>query len=261
MPALSSQQVSACQHSALTSRRGSPLRLTRQRWGCRSRQRKAISHVEAAHNANDGIGAKIGRFARQLQGALPLVGIISRLASPSGGIASDKLAYPEFCRMVLDKPPEGFNECLQDWGQRHGPPGSRRLVMLFLWMAREGAALVPRQKVMSAAKRVRVTQDIEIEVERFEAAAQETTEKYEYVSPPEPALQQIVDMAVDALCLLSLGVKESETIPSADADALVSIVPGCFIGQNDLLTPEVNIKQFVELALSGRQERAAAPLR
>ena len=38
-----------------------------------------------------GIGAKVGRFARQLQGALPLVGIISRLASPSGGIASDKL--------------------------------------------------------------------------------------------------------------------------------------------------------------------------
>ena len=30
-------------------------------------------------------------------------------------------AYTEFCRMVLDKPPESFNESLHHWGQRHGP--------------------------------------------------------------------------------------------------------------------------------------------
>ena len=30
-------------------------------------------------------------------------------------------AYPEFCRMIIDKPPEGFNDCLQLWGERHGP--------------------------------------------------------------------------------------------------------------------------------------------
>ncbi|KAK9867971.1 hypothetical protein WJX84_010373 [Apatococcus fuscideae] len=215
----------------------------------------------AQQNANEGIGAKVGRFARQLQGALPLVGIISRLASPSGGIASDKLAYTEFCRMVLDKPPESFNESLHHWGQRHGPPGSRRLVMLFLWMAREGAGLVPRQKIMSAAKRVRVTQDIEIEVERFEAACRETLEKYEFVTPPEPGLQQIIDVAVDALCLLSLGVKESEAISPIESAALASIIPGCFIGRADLLNPEVDIKQFVDLAMAGRQERAVAPLR
>ena len=60
---------------------------------------------------------------------------------------------------------------------------------------------------------------------------------------------------------LAAGVKESETISAADAEALVSIVPGCFIGQSDIFTPAVNIKQFVELALSGRQERASPSLR
>ena len=31
-------------------------------------------------------------------------------------------------------------------------------------------------------------------------------QKYEYVSPPEAGVQQVIDMAVDALCLLSLGM-------------------------------------------------------
>ena len=30
-------------------------------------------------------------FARQVQGAMPVVGLISRLAAPSGGIGSDEL--------------------------------------------------------------------------------------------------------------------------------------------------------------------------
>lgn len=67
--------------------------------------------------------------------------------------------------------------------------------------------------------------------------------------------------SVDWPTCIAAGVKESDTISQADAEALISIVPGCFIGRSDLLTPEVNIKQFVDLALSGRQERAAAPMR
>ena len=36
-------------------------------------------------------GDNIKRVARQVQGALPLVGLLSRLTSPSGGIGKDML--------------------------------------------------------------------------------------------------------------------------------------------------------------------------
>ena len=38
-----------------------------------------------------GIGSMFKSFARQVQGAMPVVGLISRLAAPSGGIGSDEL--------------------------------------------------------------------------------------------------------------------------------------------------------------------------
>ncbi len=36
----------------------------------------------------------IKRVARQIQGALPVVGLLSRLSSPSGGIGNDIMVMP-----------------------------------------------------------------------------------------------------------------------------------------------------------------------
>ena len=49
-------------------------------------------------------------------------------------------------------------------------------------------------------------------------------QKYEYVSPPEAGVQQIIDMAVDALCLLSLGMP-IPSLPAAHA-ACKHLSPG-----------------------------------
>jgi hypothetical protein len=49
--------------------------------GAGHRRRRAT--VAAA--SEEGIGAQIGRLAKKIQGALPIVGLLSRLASPEGG--------------------------------------------------------------------------------------------------------------------------------------------------------------------------------
>ena len=43
------------------------------------------------YNCLRSFGDNIRRVAKQIQGALPLVGLVSRLASPSGGIGKDML--------------------------------------------------------------------------------------------------------------------------------------------------------------------------
>ena len=41
--------------------------------------------VAAAKAGEDGLAAQLGKIAKRVQGALPIVGLLSRLASPSGG--------------------------------------------------------------------------------------------------------------------------------------------------------------------------------
>ena len=41
-----------------------------------------------------------------------------------------------------------------------------RWLFLMLWMAKFGTGIVPNKDVLNAAKRLRVTQDVEIELDR-----------------------------------------------------------------------------------------------
>jgi len=177
--------------------------------------------VAAAAQKNDSLLDGIKRVAKKVQGGLPIIGLLSRLTSSEGGF--DELAYPEYARSVINAASVDMRNALLALEEKHGKPASSRWVLLLLWMAKTGTGLVPPGDVMNAAKRMRITQDMEIEIDRFVGARERTMKKYEMISPPEPKTADVLAVAVDAMATLCLGLKESEPISDADA-ALLSAV-------------------------------------
>eukprot|EP00884_Botryococcus_braunii_P014100 jgi/Botrbrau1/22691/Bobra.0132s0032.1 len=119
---------------------------------CRSRH---ISRA-AASQSEGGLFDSAKRLAKQVQGALPIVGLLSRLATPEGGIGFDELSYPEFCRKLYDTAGPEFVESSRRWEAKFGKAGQR----------------------------LRVTQDIEIEMDRFEGLRNEKAEGLHIHGPP-----------------------------------------------------------------------------
>lgn len=81
----------------------------------------------AAANA-DASGQKdvfsgVQRVVRRIQAALPIVGLFSRLTATSGGISSDVLSYPEYCRKMIDAAPAGFDQAVAEWEDMFGKVG------------------------------------------------------------------------------------------------------------------------------------------
>ena len=134
-----------------------------------------------------GLADAARRLARTAQGGLPIVGLLSRLAAPGGGVGWDELAYPEFARALVDADASGeasfsssstsnsstsnsstsntssskgaYADAVLEWQERHGKmAGQARYVNLYLWMAFSGGGgLVPARLVALSARRLAVT--------------------------------------------------------------------------------------------------------
>ena len=94
---------------------------------------------------------------KQVQGALPIVGLLSRLAAPEGGIGSDVLAYPEYSRTVFEAAPQGFQIAVADLQDRYGQAAQRKYILLCLWMTQQGAGVIPNKNIVDGARRLRVS--------------------------------------------------------------------------------------------------------
>ena len=44
----------------------------------------------------------MGKLAKKVQGAIPVVSLVSKLLTPEGGIGVETLSYNEYCRIKLD---------------------------------------------------------------------------------------------------------------------------------------------------------------
>lgn len=122
-----------------------------------------------------GLADAAKRLARTVKGGLPIVGLLSRLATPGGGVGWDELAYPEFARALVDadasgeasftsnatssSPKGAYADAVLKWQERHGKMnGQARYVNLYLWMAFSGGGgLVPARLVVLSARRLAVT--------------------------------------------------------------------------------------------------------
>ncbi|GLC44459.1 hypothetical protein PLESTB_000467300 [Pleodorina starrii] len=203
--------------------------------------------VRAVQEKDGGFLSAIGAVAKKVQGALPIVGLVSRLAAPEGGF--DELAYPEFCRSIIDKAPISYRIAQTELEKAYGKPANSRWVLLVLWMSKMGVGLVPAKDILAASRRLRVTQDIEIEVDRFETSKEAVLKKYAMMQRPEGKLEDKVNVAVDALCTLCLGLKEGEAVPEKAAPLLRDIVQGAF---------QEASTELVAASVSNRAARAKA---
>ncbi|PNH12369.1 hypothetical protein TSOC_000663, partial [Tetrabaena socialis] len=186
--------------------------------------------------------------AKKVQGALPIVGLMSRLANPEGG-GFDELAYPEFCRAMINNAPLSFRIAQGELEKVYGKPANSRWVLLILFFTKTGVGIVPTKEIISSARRLRVTQDIEIEVERFEQSKATVLKKYEMVARPEGKLVDRLAVTVDALCMLCIGLKEGEPVPDVAAPFLQDIIVATF--------PEAD-PALIAFAISSKAERGAA---
>jgi len=188
------------------------------------------------------------KVAKKIQGSLPIVGLISRLASPQGGF--DELAYTEYSRSIIETSSEEMQNALADFEKRHGKVGSSRFVLLLLWMSKTALGWVQARDIVGAARRMRVTQDIEIEIDRIDIAKSEKKAKYDMMGAPECSMRDQVTVAVDGICTLCLGLKDGVPVKEEDVPGLISIISGG-------LGPEAS-KELVASCIASRPERATA---
>ncbi|KAK9823589.1 hypothetical protein WJX72_004064 [[Myrmecia] bisecta] len=219
----------------------------------RHRCRHRAVEAAASQQSTGGFGEGLKRFAKQVQAQLPLVGLLTRLAAPTGGVGNDELSYPEFCRALWDAAPMEFNFATAEWEKLHGKEGQRRYVLLCLWMARQGAGVVPSKQIAAAARRVRVTQDIEIEMDRFEASRDAVFKQYSYAERPTGKLQDQIDLAVDSICRVTLGLNDGVEVSPRDAEILTEMVAAAFADQE-------GAQALVQRSVRSRKDRANAYL-
>jgi hypothetical protein len=213
--------------------------------------RRGIAPTCAAAGAPDGLGAAAGRALRKLRASLPIVGLVARLVSAEGGVdAESSLAYPEFCRALLEAAPPGFDVAVAELERRHGRRSQRRYVLLCLWMARLGGGVLPGKVIVDAARRLSSSFDLEMEVDRFAAALAAEHAKYSYLQRPSGSVAAQAEVAADALARLCCDAVDGEALGAEDASDVAGAVAG---GLWDV----PGAREAAAAAISSRPDRSA----
>jgi len=209
--------------------------------------RRGVRHVCRAAQSGDDFGAQLARMAKKIQGSLPIIGLVSRLTSPEGGF-DDDLSYTEFARLQYDRAPEGFNMACYELEKRYGKNAGRRNTLFCLWLARHQAPWVPARDLLASARRAGVTGDLEVEVDRVMAAAQEARKKKRLADARAAVgLEAQLGVAVDCLCRCCLLLDDGAPVPEGDVGDVAKLVRSVF--------PEATDAQ-IDAAVQGRAARA-----
>lgn len=218
---------------------------------CRVSNHRVHATNEKGDVSQDDSG-RLKRLLKTVQGALPVVGLVSRLTSAEGGIGNDSIAYPEYCRQVYEAAPVGFQVAIGDLQAAYGKSAQRRYVLLCLWMVMQGSGIVSERLIVDSARRVRVSQDVEFEMERFLGEYKEGTDAYTYIKDRAMApLQKQADLAVDAMARLILPLQDGDAIDDKDAQLIEDVVVGGMLGY-----PE-EFRQCVRTSIDTRTSRAS----
>lgn len=203
--------------------------------------------VTRAEQANNDFFTNLKTVAKKVQGALPIVGLVSRLTAAEGGF--DELSYAEFSRSVFEKSPMAYRSAQAALEAAYGRPANNRWLLLVMWMCKMGVGIVPSKDIIMASKRLRVTQDMEVEIDRFEATRDNVIKKYKLVGRPEGKLKDKLAVAVDAICTLTLGLKDGEAVPQQAVPVVAGVVKAIFTEADDAA---------VSVAVAERPSRALA---
>jgi 1,3-beta-glucan synthase len=229
-----------------------------------SPRRRAAPIVRAAA-AEESFGDAVKRVAKRVQGALPVIGLLSRLTTPEGGFdGQGNATYAEFSRGVYDDPARypAYATAASELEKRHGRPANPRHLLLALWMADQGAGgLVAPRDVVAAMRRLRVTGDMEIEIDRFLGARDAALQKYSMVAREPASAQARAELGVDALTAVAVGLKDGAALEEADAEDVAAAVGAALSVPVELTraAAAVRAERSLALASAAASAKGAAP--
>lgn len=192
-------------------------------WTCR--RSSTLAQVRAFMDQPK--GGPVGAFFRQLQGNLPIVGLLSRLGTSEGGVGADLLRFGDFVSRVQRNLPPEAAKALATFNARHGKAARAQVVLLLCYVAAVGAGLVKSEQLLMSARRLRVSHDLEYELNGFDSLLDEAHRRRMKAGakPVEIPMEVRADKALEAICACCIG---SPHVAAQDADLLISILSGVF---------------------------------
>ncbi|EFJ20144.1 hypothetical protein SELMODRAFT_109461 [Selaginella moellendorffii] len=180
----------------------------------------------------------------KLVSSLPIVGLFMRILSDEGGIGGDRVDFPDFYTRVQKRCPEDASGAFARFVERHGKVAKPMFVLVWCWVAAVGAGLLKSEDIAMAASRLRVSYDVQYEVDCFGLLMDEALQKRRKSNSPVPDVPMItrIDKALDGICACSIGTKK---ISKEDAELLSKMMSAVFPG-----VPAREIDELVETRVS-----------
>nr|GEU28811.1 photosystem I assembly factor PSA3, chloroplastic [Tanacetum cinerariifolium] len=149
----------------------------------------------------------IESFVNKIIGALPVVGLIARIVTDTGGVGGDFIDFAEFRRRVGKNSSVNDSRAFIDFQDRRGKAGDPLYVLMCCWLAALGAGLLKSEEILEGVNRLRISNDIEFEEETFIAMMNEAREKRAKLNLPTPTIpmEARVEKALDAIYVCCFG--------------------------------------------------------
>lgn len=119
----------------------------------------------------------ISGFANKIIGALPVIGLVARILTDTGGVGGDLVDFAEFRRRVGKNSSVNDSRAFYEFQERRGRAGDPLYVLMCCWLAALGAGLLKSEEILEGMARLSISNDIEFEEETFIAMMNEAREK------------------------------------------------------------------------------------
>lgn len=214
----------------------------------------------------------LSSFASKVIGALPVLGLLVRIASDEGGVGGDIIDFAEFRRRVGKKCTPFESRAFYDFQTRHGRAGDPLYPLMCCWLAAVGAGLLKSEEILEGAARLRISNDIEFEEETFLATMNEAREKRSRSKGEATTIpmEARVEKAVEAIYVCCFGTEPIEeederllnimlrtVFPGVDKAEISRIVKDRATkvseGETGIPQPKVLSKEAVEMQMKDLQ--------
>ncbi|KAD7478674.1 hypothetical protein E3N88_01810 [Mikania micrantha] len=200
----------------------------------------------------------ISGFANKIIGALPVIGLVARILTDTGGVGGDFIDFAEFRRRVGKNSSVNDSRAFIDFQDRRGRAGDPLYVLICCWLAAVGAGLLKSEEILEGVARLRISNDIEFEEETFIAMMNEAREKRSKLNAPAPSIpmEARVEKALDAIHVCCFG---RDVIEEDDEKLLCVMLKAVFpsVGQPEIA--EMVKSKAKRVAEGGEDERYPEP--
>ncbi|KAI7749224.1 hypothetical protein M8C21_002830 [Ambrosia artemisiifolia] len=200
----------------------------------------------------------ISGFANKIIGALPVIGLVARILTDTGGVGGDFIDFAEFRRRVGKNSSVNDSRAFIDFQDRRGRAGDPLYVLICCWLAAVGAGLLKSEEILEGVARLRISNDIEFEEETFIAMMNEAREKRSKLNVPAPAIpmETRVEKSLDAIHVCCFG---RDLIEEEDEQLLCIMLKVVFpsVGRSEIA--DMVKAKAKRVAEGGEEERYPEP--